>query len=50
VKKIIFLLLLCPLFGKSQSSVYEDSLNNFINKYVQDHEVVKGADKNLIQF
>jgi len=50
MKKIILLLLLSPLFCKSQSQVYEDSLNNYIRQYVQDHEVVKGEDKKLMQF
>jgi uncharacterized protein (DUF1684 family) len=50
MKKIILLLLLSPLFCKSQSATYEDSLNIYIKQYVQDHEVVKGEDKKLLQF
>ena len=50
MKKIIFCLLVGPLFCKSQPPVYEDSVNNFIGQYVKDHEVVKGADKKWIQF
>ncbi len=50
MKKIILFLLISPLFCKSQSSTYEDSLHHFIQQYVTNHEVVKGADKKLLQF
>ena len=50
MKKFIFLLLISPLFCKSQSLKYEDSLNNFMKQYLKDHEVVKGEDKKLLQF
>ena len=29
---------------------YEDSLNNFIKKYVDEHEIVKGNDKKMMRF
>ncbi|MBL0358900.1 MAG: DUF1684 domain-containing protein [Chitinophagaceae bacterium] len=50
MKKIIFCLLISPLFCKSQPQVYEDSLNKFIQQYVKEHEVVKGEDKKMMQF
>lgn len=50
MKKIIFCVFLLPLFCKSQSASYEDSLSKFIGNYVQVHEVVKGEDKKLMQF
>jgi hypothetical protein len=49
MKRFLLLLLMLPLFCKSQAT-YEDSLNNFLKLYVQDHEVVKGADKKMMQF
>ena len=49
MKTFLLFLMLLPLFCKSQAT-YEDSLNNFLKLYVQDHEVVKGEDKKMMQF
>jgi uncharacterized protein len=49
MKTFLLFLILLPLFCKSQAT-YEDSLNNFLKLYVQDHEVVKGEDKKMMQF
>jgi uncharacterized protein len=49
VKQIICILCLAPFFCKAQSS-YEDSIRNYIQRYVNDHEVVKGEDKKSLQF
>lgn len=50
MKNIILFLLLLPVFSAAQQTPYEDSLNSFIKKYVDSHEVVKGADKRHLQF
>lgn len=50
MKKLFSLLCCVPLFCAAQSLSYEDSVNNFIKKYTEDHEVVKGKDKKLLQF
>ena len=34
----------------SQSKTYKDSIQAYINKYVKEHEVVKGDDKKYLQF
>lgn len=50
MKKYTLLFLLLPVFSLAQQNTYEDSLNTFIKKYVDSHEVVKGADKQKMQF
>lgn len=45
---LLFLVFL-PCFAFAQTS-YEDSLNLFLKKYVADHEVVTGADKQKMKF
>ena len=46
---LIFAFCACSICAFSQIS-YEDSIKTFIDKYVADHEVVKGTDKKLLQF
>jgi uncharacterized protein len=50
MKFVFFFLLFFPVIGSAQQYSYEDSLRSFIKKYVDEHEVVKGADKNKMQF
>lgn len=52
MKKILYtLLFICTGFSsKAQTMSYKDSLQQFINHYVQTHEVVKGDDKSYLQF
>jgi uncharacterized protein len=50
MKMILHILLLLPFFSAAQLTAYEDSLNGFIKKYVDSHEVVKGSDKQQMQF
>lgn len=49
----IFLALASFLFGNisfAQDKTYQDSMAMYFKKYVADHEVVKGKDKELISF
>lgn len=48
MKCIFLLLFIVPLASGAQA--YEDSVNTFIKKYVDEHEVVKGDDKKKLQF
>lgn len=48
--KYSILFMLFPVFCAAQPKSYEDSLNLYIKKYVDSHEVVKGADKQMMQF
>lgn len=50
MRNFLLYLLLFPVFSFGQAKTYEDSLNSFIKKYVDSHEVVKGADKQQMQF
>lgn len=53
MKKIlvsIFLLTVCSDFLFSQSMSYEDSILNYQQDYVKHHEVVKGKDRDYMQF
>jgi uncharacterized protein len=52
MKRIIFILLvtITVLTVQAQQNHYKDSLQVFINDYIQKHEVVKGDDKKLLQF
>lgn len=50
MKQVFVILFMLPLFCNGQSRSYEDSLNGFIKKYVDEHEVVKGNDKKKMQF
>lgn len=50
MKYFFSFLFFLPAFCAAQSVNYEDSVNNFIKKYVEEHEVVKGKDKKLLQF
>jgi uncharacterized protein len=47
---ILVFMLLLPVLCFAQPNSYEDSINSFIKKYVDSHEVVKGADKQMMQF
>jgi len=38
------------IFSSAQNNSYKDSIETFIRNYVKEHEVVKGEDKNLMQF
>lgn len=49
MKFCLLLLIFLPCFAFAQNS-YEDSLNIFLKKYVADHEVVTGADKQKMKF
>src|SRR5690349_8931085 len=37
-------------FTSAQTETYKDSMQAYINKYVKEHEVVKGNDKKYLQF
>jgi uncharacterized protein len=50
MKLLISIILLLPVAGYTQQFSYEDSLNNFIKKYVENHEVVIGDDKKQLTF
>jgi uncharacterized protein len=50
MKQIIVILLIFPLQVKSQTATYTDSLNHFIEQYVNTHEVVQGNDRMQLQF
>jgi uncharacterized protein len=47
---ILVFMLLLPVLCFAQPNSYKDSINSFIKKYVDSHEVVKGADKQMMQF
>src|SRR5574339_223163 len=34
----------------AQSKIYKDSMETYLKKYVKEHEVVKGKDKDLMSF
>ena len=49
----IFLILVCYFFALdsfAQSKTYKDSVESYLRKYVKEHEVVTGKDKELISF
>ena len=50
MKQFFLILFFLPLFCSAQITSYEDSVNSFIKKYVDSHEVVKGNDKMKMQF
>ncbi len=50
MKYFFVLLFFFPLFSAAQAQGYKDSLDRFIKKYVEEHEVVKGKDKEKLQF
>ncbi len=53
MKQLLFALLLPVIFCCSitaQDKVYTDSIKKFQQKYVQEHEVVKGKNKKLFRF
>lgn len=43
------LLLTVPVYGNAQSP-YKDSINVYLDKYVREHQVVKGEDKKKFRF
>ena len=49
-KTFFFFVTICFSFAASSQQTYEDSMNVFVQHYVQQHEVVKGADKKRMQF
>ena len=49
----IFLLVVCfalASFSFAQSKTYKDSIESYFKKYVKEHEVVTGKDKELMSF
>ena len=49
----ILLILVCYFFtgiSFAQSKTYKDSIESYFKKYVKEHEVVRGKDKELISF
>src|SRR6187399_324520 len=49
----ILLILVCSFFTSisfAQSKSYKDSVESYLKKYVKEHEVVSGKDKELISF
>lgn len=50
MRLFFLLLLIIPLLSNSQTRSYEDSLTNFQQQYVKDHEVVKAENKKQITF
>jgi len=49
----ILLILVCYFFSSisfAQSKNYKDSIESYFKKYVKEHEVVTGKDKELISF
>ncbi|MFI5187902.1 MAG: DUF1684 domain-containing protein [Chitinophagales bacterium] len=46
---VISLFIICFINLSAQPS-YSDSLQTYINRYIKDHEVVRGADKKYLQF
>jgi hypothetical protein len=46
---LIFFSLLLTSFSFAQKS-YEDSIKTYLKKYVKEHEVVTGKDKELLSF
>lgn len=50
MNKYCLLLLLLPCFTIAQQLRYEDSLKQFQQKYVKEHEVVTGAEKKMLKF
>jgi len=47
--KLVMVLLLASLCAGAQSS-YKDSANNYIKRYITNHELIKGTDKQYLQF
>ena len=50
MKQFFLILFILPLFCSAHITSYEDSVNSFIKKYVDGHEIVKGNDKMKMQF
>src|SRR5438067_176601 len=50
MKNLLLIVVLGISLKTFSQTAYEDSLNTFIKSYVQNHEVVKGEDKNYLQF
>ena len=50
MKFTLSIFFILPLFCFAQPGNYADSLNTYIKKYVEEHEIVKGKDKKLMQF
>ena len=50
MKFTLSIFFILPFFCFAQPGNYDDSLNTYIKKYVDEHEVVKGKDKTLMQF
>ena len=45
----LFLVIINP-YSLAQTGMYKDSIETYIQKYVEDHKVVKSKDKKLMQF
>lgn len=50
MKQILTCLLLCCVYAGFSQESYQDSIQNYLNKYVIDHEVVKGEAKKGFHF
>jgi hypothetical protein len=49
----ILLILVCSFFTSisfAQSKSYKDSVESYLKKYVKEHEVVSGKDKEFMSF
>jgi uncharacterized protein (DUF1684 family) len=50
MNKYSLLFLLLPFYAVAQQMGYEDSLKQFQQKYVQEHEVITGSEKKKLRF
>jgi uncharacterized protein (DUF1684 family) len=50
MKYALSIFIILPFFCFAQPVSYQDSVNTYIKKYVEKHEIVKGKDKKLMQF
>ena len=50
MKYFLSIFFIIPLLCSAQTMSYEDSANNFIKKYVDEHEIVKGNEKKMMRF
>ena len=50
MKKLFTCIFFCITFSGHAQNVYNDSLNNYIARYIKNHEVVTGDDKQFFSF
>jgi uncharacterized protein len=50
MKNMLLMIALAVATKSFSQSAYQDSMKNYLNNYVQGHEVVNGADKNKMKF